>query len=45
MATAMETGMPVLLVAGLGARLAALPLMAMTLVIQFTYLDKRTHYQ
>lgn len=35
LATAFELAMPVLLVLGLGARLAALPLIAMALVIQF----------
>ena len=38
LATATELSMPVLLVLGLGARLAALPLLGMTLVIQlFVY--------
>ena len=41
--TATELSMPVLLALGLGARFAALPLIAMTLVIQFTYLDKAEH--
>ena len=44
LATTTEVGMPVLLAAGLAARLAALPLVAMTLVIQFTYLDRPEHF-
>lgn len=36
-ATSFELSMPVLLVLGLGTRLAVLPLLAMTAVIQFTY--------
>ncbi|MHB1204867.1 MAG: DoxX family protein, partial [Rhodospirillaceae bacterium] len=35
MGTAFELGMPVFLTLGLGSRLAALPLIAMTCVIQF----------
>lgn len=42
--TATEISMPVLLAFGLGTRLAALPLIMMTLVIQFTYLDKAEHW-
>ncbi|MEK9968118.1 MAG: DoxX family membrane protein, partial [Ferrovibrio sp.] len=42
--TATELSMPVLLALGLCTRVAALPLMAMTLVIQFTYLDKAEHW-
>jgi NADH dehydrogenase/putative oxidoreductase len=44
MATAAELACPVLLALGLGTRLAALPLMVMTLVIQFTYLDRLEHF-
>ena len=43
-ATFFELAMPVLLVLGLATRLAALPLLVMTLVIQFTYLDHVQHY-
>jgi putative oxidoreductase len=42
--TAFELLCPVLLVLGLGSRLATLPLLAMTAVIQFTYLDNVEHY-
>lgn len=42
--TTFELCCPVLLTIGLGSRLATLPLIAMTLVIQFTYLDHITHY-
>lgn len=35
---------PIFLVLGLGSRAAVLPLLAMTAVIQFTYLDHVTHY-
>ncbi len=42
--TATELAMPVLLAAGFATRLAALPLIIMTLVIQFTYLDKMEHW-
>jgi NADH dehydrogenase FAD-containing subunit/uncharacterized membrane protein YphA (DoxX/SURF4 family) len=42
--TATELGAPVLLALGLGTRFAALPLICMTLVIQFTYLDKLEHF-
>lgn len=42
--TATELSMPVLLAFGFCTRLAALPLIAMTLVIQFTYLDKAEHW-
>ena len=42
--TATELAMPVLLVLGLGTRFAALPLIAMTAVIEFTYLDKQEHF-
>jgi putative oxidoreductase len=42
-ATAFEMLMPPLLVLGLFARPAALPLIAMTMVIQFTYLDHVDH--
>lgn len=44
MATAVELSCPVLLVLGLGTRLAVLPLLAMTAVIQFTYLNHTDHY-
>ncbi len=43
LATTVELSMPVLLVLGLATRLAALPLIAMTLVIQFTYLPHIDH--
>jgi NADH dehydrogenase/putative oxidoreductase len=42
--TATELGAPVLLALGLGTRFAAIPLLCMTLVIQFTYLDKLEHF-
>lgn len=42
--TFFELVCPVLLVLGLGTRLAALPLIAMTAVIQFTYLEHNQHY-
>ncbi|MGB4101690.1 MAG: DoxX family protein [Alphaproteobacteria bacterium] len=44
MATAAELLCPVLLVLGLGTRAAALALLGMTGVIQFTYLDHADHY-
>lgn len=44
LATATEVSMPVLLVAGLFTRFSAIPLMIMTLVIQFTYLDRAEHF-
>lgn len=44
LATTAELACPVLLVLGLGARLATLPLIVMTLVIQFTYLDRAEHF-
>lgn len=44
LATTFELAMPVLLVAGLFTRLATLPLIAMTLVIQFTYLHHVDHF-
>ena len=43
-ATAFELLCPVLLVLGLMTRLAALPLLMITLVIQFTYMDLEIHY-
>ena len=43
MATAMELSMPILLVVGLMSRLAAIPLLCMTIVIQFTYLELIDH--
>lgn len=42
-ATLFELVMPVLLVLGLGTRLAVLPLLAMTAVIQFTYMEHTDH--
>ena len=42
--TFFELVCPVLLVLGLGTRFAVLPLIAMTAVIQFTYLDHMQHY-
>lgn len=42
--TATELSMPVLLALGLGTRFAAIPLICMTLVIEFTYLDKLEHF-
>jgi NADH dehydrogenase FAD-containing subunit/uncharacterized membrane protein YphA (DoxX/SURF4 family) len=44
MATATELGAPILLALGLGTRLAAVPLIVMTAVIQFTYLDRMEHW-
>lgn len=44
MATAVELSCPVLLVLGLGTRAAALALLGMTAVIEFTYLDHTDHY-
>jgi putative oxidoreductase len=43
-ATFLELLCPVLLLLGLGTRIAALPLIAMTAVIQFTYLPHEQHY-
>lgn len=43
-ATTFELVCPILLVLGFGARLATLPLLAMTVVIQLTYLDLIDHY-
>lgn len=43
LATTFELACPVLLVLGLASRLAALPLLAMTAVIQFTYLNLIDH--
>ena len=42
--TFFELVCPVMLALGLGSRLATLPLLAMTAVIQFTYLDNIQHY-
>lgn len=42
-ATAFELTCPVLLILGLGTRFATLPMLAMTAVIQFTYLDLIDH--
>lgn len=44
LATAFELAAPVALFIGLFTRLAALPLIAMTLVIQLTYLDHADHF-
>lgn len=44
LATATELTMPVLLILGLFTRLAALPLLAMTAMIQFTYFYHSEHY-
>ncbi|MBI1273776.1 MAG: DoxX family membrane protein [Alphaproteobacteria bacterium] len=41
--TLFELACPVLLTLGLGTRLAALPLLAMTAVIQFTYISHTDH--
>lgn len=43
LATSFELACPALLIIGLASRLAALPLLAMTIVIQFTYLDLIDH--
>lgn len=43
-ATSFELSCPILLVIGLGSRFASLPLLAMTAVIQFTYLQHEQHY-
>lgn len=43
-ATSFEMICPVLLTIGLFSRLATLPMLAMTAVIQFTYLDLTEHY-
>lgn len=43
MATAVELALPGLLLFGIMTRLAALPLLAMTAVIQFTYLEHMDH--
>ena len=43
-ATTFELLCPALLIVGLFARLAALPLMGMTLVIEFTYTSSTEHY-
>ena len=42
--TTFEVLCPILLALGLGARLAALPLIIMTLVINFTYQEATEHY-
>ncbi len=44
LATATELTMPVLLMLGLFTRLAAIPLLAMTAMIQFTYFYHSEHY-
>ncbi|MBI3419113.1 MAG: DoxX family protein [Proteobacteria bacterium] len=43
-ATSFELACPVLLVLGLGARLATLPMLAMVAVIQFTYDSNMEHF-
>ncbi len=43
-ATAFELACPVLLTLGLASRFACVPLLAMTAVIQFTYMDLKDHY-
>jgi len=43
-ATFFELVMPVALVLGLATRFAAIPLLIMTVVIQFTYMDHVQHY-
>lgn len=43
LATSFELACPVLLIFGFATRLATLPLLAMTAVIQFTYLDLIDH--
>ena len=43
-ATAFELICPILLVIGLASRIATLPLLTMTAVIQFTYSDMVEHY-
>lgn len=45
LATATELFMPFLLIIGLGTRLATLPLLAMTAVIQFTYQAHHQHLE
>lgn len=42
--TAFELACPVLLALGLASRLAALPLILMTLVINYTYVEATEHY-
>jgi len=42
--TTFELLCPILLVLGFGSRLATLPLLAMTAVIQFTYMQHEQHY-
>lgn len=44
MATSAELICPILLVVGFMTRIATIPMIIMTLVIQFTYLDLREHY-
>jgi len=41
--TCVELTTPVLLIIGLMTRLAVLPMLGMTLVIQFTYLNSQEH--
>lgn len=43
LATATEVSMPLFLVVGFMTRLAAIPMLCMTAVIQFTYLDLTEH--
>ena len=42
--TTFELGCPILLTLGLAARVATVPLLVMTAVINFTYLDSPEHY-
>ncbi|MBT5654217.1 MAG: DoxX family protein, partial [Alphaproteobacteria bacterium] len=44
LATAFELACPILLTIGFMTRLAALPMLAMAVVIQFTYLDLQLHF-
>jgi putative oxidoreductase len=44
LATSFELVCPVLLVVGIATRFATLPMLGMTAVIQFTYLDSTDHY-
>ncbi|MDE1901270.1 MAG: DoxX family protein [Alphaproteobacteria bacterium] len=43
-ATAVELSCPILLIIGLGSRLAAIPMIVMTGVIEFTYTDNPQHF-
>ncbi len=42
--TIFELSCPILLAIGLGSRFATIPLLAMTAVIQFTYMQHEQHY-